>query len=318
VKPKRNIRQWPSLIKSFYLKEDGGKKTIHLKRLSLSFIGLLIFIVVPVSLTNFFYQEEDTSQIQRSSSQMSSNKDHQVNQSKDTLQNSVGGVTTHSSQSSTTKRPVSVPQVQINYKAKQVLSANFTNGGKVLPTGVNLIGKLITAIDTRASEEIIKVILPYGGKHKGSGGSLPPNTILFGDLTYSGRGNKVLVNFAKGLLPTGEEIKLRAQALSPKSYSVGLVGEVHGNTLGRTGTALGLTMVSGMTEALVQKEALGQGFNVTPKASLQNGFFNGLSQVANMEATRKAQEMSNTQKYVTIDAGRGLIVSLTGSYKSKE
>jgi hypothetical protein len=198
------------------------------------------------------------------------------------------------------------------------LLANHVNGGKVLPIGINLVGKLLTSIDTRALGHIVKVILPYGGKHKGSGGSLPANTILFGKANYPGRGEKVQLNFNRGLLPNGEEIRLQAQALSAKDYSVGLSGELHGNFGGRTAAVLGLTMVGAMSETLVEREALGQGFSITSKASMKNGLYNGVSKVANLEANRKAQEMAGEKDYVTIDAGSDLIISLTDSYKEKE
>lgn len=308
-----------SKIKEFYFNEDGGKVTLNLKRLILTVTLVFFCLLLPLSIINSSSKETDTSRISRSSSKIPKEKEPNQKQEQIASQTNVGGIKEHTEPKSV-KKPArrNVNRIKINYKAKQVLSVNNVNDGKVLPIGVNLIGKLLTSIDTRAIEQIVKVILPYGGKHKGSGGSLPSNTILFGKVSYSGKGNKVLVNFNKGLLPDGQEVQLQAQALSSKDYSVGLSGDLHGNAGGRTAAVLGLTMVGSMSETLVKKEALGQGFNITPKASLQNGFYNGVSKVANMEANRKAQNMAQEQEYVTVDAGHDLIVSLTGSYKSKE
>lgn len=306
-------RGWTSKVKGFYLVEDGGKKTINLIRVlqaaTLTVVALFLLLIF----TGNLFQSEDTSVLTKTTT-----KANEKNQTKgeQIAQNNMGGIQNQQTDSKT-EGSRRVPHVKINYRAKQVLTNGGNNQGKSLPTGVNLIGKLITSIDTRASDQKIKVILPYGGKHKGSGASLPINTILLGRVSYSGKGEKVLINFNSGVLPTGDEIQLQAQALDAKDYSVGLKGEVHGNAIGRTAATLGLTMVSGMTETLVQKEALGQGFDITPKASLQNGFFNGLSQVTRMEATRKAQEMQNAQSYLTVDAGKDLIISLTGSYEVK-
>jgi hypothetical protein len=305
-------------VKKFYVTVDGGKKIISIKRTLVSLVIIFFVIFLPLSLMNFFSEKEDTSQINRSTTKMKMKKENVNEQQTTTQDTNMGGVRNHQKVNTSQGQARRIRNsIKINYKAAQVLSANHKNGGKVLPIGVNLVGKLLTSIDTRALDQYVKVILPYGGEHKGSGGSLPQNTILFGKASYSGNGNKVLVSFDKGLLPNGQQIQLQAQAVSSKDYSIGLLGERHGNTLGRTAATLGLTMVSTMSGTLVRKEALGQGFQITPKASLQDGFYNGLSQVANAEANRTAKKMANNKEYVTIDAGRDLIISLVGSYEGQ-
>jgi len=306
-------------IKEFYLKDDGGKKTINIKRLMITFTVIFLSVFLPISLINSFSKEKDTSQINTSTSKF--NKENIKNDGKQTTSKSkaMGGIRDHQEVHTSSRNNVRKPPLtKINYKAKQVLSANHVNEGKTLPIGVNLVGRLLSSIDTRTPDQAVKVILPYGGEHKGSGGSLPPNTILFGKAKYSGKGDKVAVNFNKGLLPNGQRIQLQAQALSSRDYSLGLTGKLHGNTTGRIAATLGLTMVSSVTSTLVKKEAIGQGYSITPKASLKNGLYNGVSEVANAEASRNAKKMGNNQDYVTVDAGSDLIVSLTGSYQSKQ
>ncbi|MBT4792623.1 MAG: hypothetical protein HON90_13705, partial [Halobacteriovoraceae bacterium] len=186
-----------------------------------------------------------------------------------------------------------------------------------LPTGTNFIGKLLSTVDTRDLNQFIKVLLPYGGSYKGKN-KLPKDSMLLGSVKYSGRGEKVYINFVKAILPTGQEMEISAVALNPKDYSTGILGEHHGTRGIRIATTLGLSMVSGMTEVLTEKQALGENGTVTPKANMKNAFYHGVSKVSEMEASRQAQELSAEKAYVTIEAGSDLIISLIAPLKIKE
>ncbi len=205
---------------------------------------------------------------------------------------------------------------EIKYQAKQVIKrGDVFEPEKTLPTGTNLIGKLVTSIDTRETSQIYKVLLPYGGKSK-SGAEIPKNTIIHGMIKYPGKGKKVFIKFNSAFLPDGREVKFDAQALSSSDYSPGILGKFHGKAGVRLATTLGLTVVSGMTETLVKKKAHGKdGMVVTPEATLKNGLYQGISRAADLEANRQAGELNSQKEYVTIPSGQDLIVSLTGSYK---
>ncbi|MCT4642790.1 MAG: TrbI/VirB10 family protein [Bacteriovoracaceae bacterium] len=302
----------------YFLKKEGEKTVLDIKRFFYILAILLIITLLALIVFRIIYPEqEDTSRINsmnRPINQEQGKKEETDTKNKN--QKSVGGIKEEKPDEKP-KKKYQIVKKKINYRAKQVLSTDENNNGRTLPIGINLIGKLLNSIDTRQTGQMVKVLLPYGGKHKGSGGSLPSNTIIFGRPIYSGEGAKVQIKFNRALFPDGEEINFMAQALSPKDYSIGIEGEFHGNTGGRTAAVLGLTMVAGMSETLVKKEALGQGFQVTPKASLKNGFYNGVSKVANMEANRNAKELMDKQEYVTVDAGKSIIVSLTSTYKDK-
>lgn len=203
---------------------------------------------------------------------------------------------------------------QIKYNAKQVIvREGHFDSDKTIPTGTNLIGKLLTSIDTREKTQIYKVLLPYGGKSKG-GGEIPKNTMLFGKIRYSGKGTKVFITFKRGVFPNGREFNLEAQALNTKSYSPGITGVFHGKGATRIATSLGLVMVSGMANVLVEKREVGQTGGLTAKATLKNGLYQGISQASQMEAQRQAAEINSESEYVTIDSGQDLIINLTRSY----
>lgn len=313
------IKKFFSKVKSFYLREDGGKSTIILSRLVFTIIFLFLCIFLPISLISSSSKNNDTSSIKKSSSRLNLQSQPTYFNNEPSDQNDFGGISNTPDKQGIQEvtKAQALKRPRINYNARQVLSLNNQKGGNRLPIGINVIGKLLTSIDSRTKNQIVKVIIPYGGKHKGSGNSLPANTILFGGINYSGKGEKVEINFHKGLLPNGEEFQIQAHALDSKDYSVGISGDVHGSSIGRNAAVLGLTMVGSMTETLVKKEALGQGFKVTPKASLKNGFYNGISDIANMEANRKAKSINNEQNYVLVEAGHDLIISITNNIRSK-
>ena len=152
------------------------------------------------------------------------------------------------------------------------------------------------------------MILPYDAKNKSGEKILPKGSILIGEPSYSGQGNRVFISFTKAVLTNGNEIDLHAQALSSKDYSAGIEGKFHSNTVNRVGSVLGLSMISGTTEVLVEKESLGEGQTPTPKSTIKNGLINGLSKIANMEANIQAKKLAEKPEYVTIEAGSDLII----------
>ena len=111
--------------------------------------------------------------------------------------------------SSPKKKAKSLPKQKLKYRAPQVIIRGDDDSaiGK-LSMGAKLIGKLLTSIDTRESEQFYQVLLPYGGKGK-HGEGIPKNTLLFGTINYPNKGRKVFMQFAKALLPNGREVELK-------------------------------------------------------------------------------------------------------------
>ena len=122
------------------------------------------------------------------------------------------------------------------------------------------------------------------------------------------------MEFTKILLPNGKETKIHAQALSPKDQSPGLVGDFHGQAMKKIVSTLGLSVLSTMTETLTKKESHGQGAHLTPKATAKNAFYQGVSKASEMEAQRRVTHMGKQSEYVTLPAGREIIVNLLTTY----
>ena len=149
-----------------------------------------------------------------------------------------------------------------------------------------------------------------------NGGYIPKDAILFGNITYPGKGKKVFLRFSQALLPDGEEVKLNAQALSSKDYSPGLNGDFHSKITERVASTLGLSMLSVMTDTLTERQITGAGETIVsnPKATAKNALYQGVSKVAEMEAQRQAAALNSDPEYVTISAGKEMIVYLLETY----
>ena len=204
--------------------------------------------------------------------------------------------------------------IKISYRAKQVLvRTDIKDLKKGLPTGSNIIGKLLSAIDSRDLSGPIKVLLPYGASFKGEQ-FIEKNSLLIGRASYSGKGERIFLSFDKAITPSGEEKSIMATALDSADYANGLIGEVHSETTMRVAGTLGLTMISSMTDVLTEKTAHGEFGSTTPNSTMKNAVLQGVSKVSEMEAGRQAEAMAQTPPYVTLEAGADLIISLNSSF----
>lgn len=201
------------------------------------------------------------------------------------------------------------PQQPIKLAAKQVLIREGTEGFG-FHAGSNLVGELQSTIDTRDAEQFVRVVLPFGGRSRSGGSEFPNGTLLLGKASYPGKGEKVFVTFSQATLPDGHSIKIIAQALDPKDFSSGLTGEIQSQARGRTLSIMGLSMASAMGDVLTEKESLGRGYSVTPKANMRNAVLTGVSKAAEIE-TGRLKDQSQAQDYVRIESGTAVIVAIT-------
>ena len=301
-------------IRAFFLKQEAGKEVLDQKR----FFGVMFFIFGIGALVIFYSNMSgDSSVVVNSNAPIEAGDVAEVKGSRPVSQK-VSGLLQASEQhrhvASPKKQVKPTPKQKIKYRAPQVIERKDSFTSK-MPLGTNLIGKLLTTIDTRESEQLYKVLLPYGGK--GKHGGIPKNTVLFGTITYPNTGRKVFMQFSKALLPDGKEVELKAQALSAKDYSPGLAGELHSGAAMRVASTLGLTMVSAFTDTLTEKQVLGSEGVVTPKATVKDALYQGVAKASEAEAQRQAAELGDVQEYVTIPAGQEMIINLLSTYRSE-
>jgi hypothetical protein len=305
------IENLKTKISSFFLVEEGGKKIINRKRISIITIYVFSIGLLSQLVPLIFSDNLPQGGIVKSDTPLVKDTDNQSPQ-QIAAGDSIGGISNYQPQSRKTRGASGPP---IRYRAKQVFSPDASQTR--IPSGANFIGKLLTSIDSRSPQQV-HVILPYGGSHKSGGGALPPETILLGSFSYSGQGERIFMMFNRAVLPDGQELVISAQALSSKDYRGGVIGEYHSNKGTRMASAISLSMVSGISEVMVEKEGLGQSHLPTPKATLQNGLYNGLSKVTEMEAANQAAELGQLPSYVTIDSGSDVIISFAGGLYTHE
>lgn len=205
-------------------------------------------------------------------------------------------------------------KVAIRYFAPQVLGGN-TKGPKAIKSGSKLIGFLVNPLDTRALRPV-RVVLPHGGE---SGGvSIDQGSILVGQFSYSGDSDRVFLSFLRLDSPTGEPMKVAALALDANDFTPGVKGEVFTGNGVKLAASLGLTMFSGMTDVLTERESLGSGASsnaVQAKASMRNALLQGLSQASKDQASRTASQIDSEKAYVIVPQGKEMIIELTQDFR---
>ena len=199
----------------------------------------------------------------------------------------------------------------IRYRAPQVINRGDGGTSTALPLGASAIGRLLGNINTEALSGLVRVALPYGLSFQGKR-RVPRKSVLFGRVSYPGKGEKVFITFHRGISPDGKEFPIKAHALDPKDFSPGVRGKHHGNTGLRAMGTLGLSVLGVMGNVLIEKEALGGSRVVTPKSTLKNAAMSGLAKAAEEEGGRRASEVRERREYVTLAAGQDLIVSVLG------
>lgn len=320
-----NLKEkWKSLVfikpklKTFFLKDDGGKQVINLKRIALFGVPIFSLLILTVFLSSL---DEDSSFLARTDKKLVENelKSKLVVVDGKTYSPAVSKVLSAGKAFSEPKKENKTPRavLRVNFKAQQVITRDNSNDPtRSIPMGTNMIGKTLTAIDTRESSQIIKILLPYGGRSK-LGVEIEKGTILFGHVFYSGKGRKVSIAINKGLTPDEREFDIEAHILDPSNYSVGLVGEVNSQSDVRVLSALGLSVAAGATDIMMERETMNGLGQTAPKATIGNAALKGISTSAQDESTRQADKFKDAEDFVIIPAGSDVIVSLTKSYMEK-
>ena len=175
-----------------------------------------------------------------------------------------------------------------------------------------MIGRLLRPIDTRAPA-IVRVSLPQGGE--ASGIVIDSGSILIGQYSYSGNGDKVYLTFSRIDSPEGDSKRINAQALSAGDYTPGISGEEFTGNGVKVAASLGLTMFSGMTDTLTDRQSLGNSFNgIQAKPSMKNALLQGLSQASKDQADRTSSAIGQEKDYVIVPEGAEMIIELSEDF----
>ena len=304
------------MIPAFFLKKDGEKSLPNWPK-------ILIVVIPPLFILGFFLwrgeqREED--------SVLRGYVNHAVKASEKGKQEKVPvlGVSTWPSVQDDARpsRKKETPKqrhgVRINYSAPQVVerpqSAKATEG--YLPIGTKAQAILRSRLDTRYTGQVVEAILPSGASFNGHK-VWPAKTLLLGKMHYRGSGERIEINFNRGVTPDGLEFAISACALGgdAQGLTLGIVGQFHGNAKGRMARAVGLSAISNMAEVLTQKEALGKAAVISRKSSLSNAVLHAASEATGQEAKRQLETATDAPEYVTLEARTAFVVHLTESFR---
>lgn len=297
-------------IKSYFIKESGGKRIFDLKSIAIVFGSLLLLISIslawhgPGADETFYAQTSRQDEVLSDKPPVSGTTTPTY-----TLFNHGLNKLENDKRSETLKRQ---RKVSIKYFASQLIEVS-PNTPKAMRSGAKLIGFLMTSIDTRHSSTL-RVRLPQGGD--AGGVEIEPGSILVGQFNYPGQGATVFLSFSRLDTPDGESKTISAVALDSGTYIAGVKGKNYSDTGLKVAGQLGLTMFSGMADVMTEKESLGFSTNsVQAKSNMQNALLQGLSRAAQDQTARTASELSNAQEYAVIPEGKEMIIELSEDYR---
>ncbi|MBF0363670.1 MAG: hypothetical protein HQK49_21810 [Oligoflexia bacterium] len=346
------ISQFKKIIRNFYLKKEGVKERIRIKKLFITvivafFILIVCAFVTPTVDSSFFRQSYQPLRDRSSSSELTKKNGEQEQsmklpikklsevELKEKEEAKIQLAAENKLLQKSNKRRAKVKKVdtadtenddeyaegknhndqKINYSAPIVIVRDETNDSTIekLPVGSSFIGKLLTPIDTRINNTLVKIELPFGAKNKRTGTTIiPKGTILFAQVQYLDDSDRVFLSINKGVTKDDVEFDLQAQGLSSDDFNPGVIGEYHSNLSSRLASNFGWSMSGAAAEVLQEKQVIGttEGAVVLPKNTVENALLEGTKRTINNESGRAVEELNRKRAYVTVPAGKHLIVSL--------
>lgn len=300
-----------SSFKNYFTSVSGGKTIVLLKRAGIVFGGSLLFMAVIMAW--FGPKEDKTFFVQSNQPQKSDEKSEIKNIP---LQGEVVTLLDNGRKKMINDQKVEALKKQqrivVKYSAPQLVGVKG-NSPKAIQSGAKLVGFLLNSIDTR-SQSTVRVRISQGGEM--SGVEIERGSILSGQFSYPGSGDKLFLNFMMLETPDGEPKKVQAQALDSGTFTVGITGEEHSEKGTKVAASLGLSMFSGMADVLTEKESLGPAQNgVQAKSTMKNALLQGLSRSAQDQTGRMASDIGSAKDYLTVPVGQEMIIELTQDFK---
>lgn len=305
-----NFGGLPKKAKEFFVEESGGKRKLNVKRAL--YVGAPLFILLVV-LSAFFSPKEDHTFYRRASQPPNvgatpESSPLKANKTDGLFANGVKEMSANRKAEADKKRRL----VTIRYLAPQVVGMN-TKGPKVMKVGSKLLGFLLSSIDTR-EPSLVRVLLPHGGEANGV--EIQKNSILLGQYSYPGSGEKVFLNFNRMDDPDGNSIQISAQGYDATDYTAGIRAEVFTGKGVKIASQIGLTMFAGMADVLTERESLGfMSGSQTAKPTMKNAVLQGASRAAQDQASSSSQEIQSMKDYAVIREGKEVIIQLTEDWK---
>lgn len=309
-----NLRErWAGLkegTRQFFTIESGKKKIFAIKRAGVAIVGGIMALAVGMAW--LVPAEDRTHYRQTSEPEKASDRPENSTSSPGVLSGLFGSGEKRKEEEKRAEAEKQKRRVAIKYFAPQVIGTN-SKGPRAIRTGAKLVAFLLRGIDTR-NPSLVRARISKGGE--AGGVEIEAGSILSGQFSYSGSGDKVSITFSRLDTPDGEPKKVAAAALDVGDYTAGLRGETHSDNGVKIAAQMGLTMFSGMADVLTEKESLG-GFSassVQAKPTMKNALLQGLSRSAQDETNRTASEIGSAKDYVVVPEGKEMIIELMEDY----
>ena len=137
---------------------------------------------------------------------------------------------------------------------------------------------------------------------------IPEGSVLLG--VGQSTEERLIVRFTQVVFKDGSFENISAQAADAEDKTVGLPGSKVGKVAMKYAAAVGLNFVGGMTEALQDREVVGQQVMTRPTA--KNALLNGTSKATLEMATDTMTDLRNKAPIIQIEAGKEILVIFDG------
>lgn len=295
--------------RQFFTIESGKKKIFAIKRAGVAIVGGIMALAVGLA---WLGPAEDRTHYRQTSEPETATEKPETASSSSGLSGLFDSGEKRKQEEKRAEAERRKRQVAIKYFAPQVIGTN-SKEPRAIRTGAKLVAFLLRGIDTR-NPGLVSARISKGGEVGGV--EIEAGSVLRGEFSYSGSGDKVSVTFSRLDTPDGEPKRIAAAALDAADYTAGLRGETHSDNGVKIAAQMGLTMFSGMADVLTEKESLG-GFSassVQAKPTMKNALLQGLSRSAQDETNRTASEIGSAKDYVIVPEGKEMIIELTEDY----
>ena len=197
---------------------------------------------------------------------------------------------------------------------KQIFHRDSDSTVDELREKTKFIAKLLYEVDSRNTDEEVEVSVTYA-LMKGEKVLIPKDSLLVGKIIPKISKKRVEFQFHEVVFPNGKRFKIKAYALDSKDYRRGIIGKYHSEKAFKHASRVGFAMASGMSEVMIEREALGNSISNSPRSTNRNALINGVKQVIDQESRELENDSQRTQDYIIVPAQKALIIKLENKFK---
>jgi len=144
---------------------------------------------------------------------------------------------------------------------------------------------------------------------------LPEHAVLFGK--GKSTDERLMVEFQKVILPSGESFQIRAQAFDSTDKILGLKGSVVGTRTKKMAAAMGFGLLGGLADGL-QDTSGSSIFSMNQRKSVRDAALSGASKAALDQSQAYIEEMKKSPNIIEVKSGTEFVVIIDEPKNKKE